>query len=146
MSYIYKLCNINTYPIYITDTKGNLKLRKQIFPIFSSSITYRLLEKIFIEKSSESSDKNIENLKRHILLLNKKLKGKNPNIKLIIIIYYQNKDELEHIINTPEIKFYSVYEFLPDLMENKLYENEMNHPSELLWDKVTYDFVKNLNF
>ncbi len=141
------------WPKYdIKKTKNNVKLtmHKYHLPFIEGSYLYKYIQKLFYArflmkcKNKYIQDFLFDNLKIHLLTIQKELKSINPNIKMIIISFHDNKDT-ELVMASPrwkemqqeDIIVIDTAEYLPEYYESEDYiiPND-GHPSELTWTKL----------
>lgn len=137
----YDLVEPYSYPVYEGKSPETLKLRHEKFPFFTSSCIYRLMDKIIIQLEPNRSDRNMQNLMNHLLRLRNDLTEINPNIKLIILTFYEEEDMLEDIKGEKSILFHSVEGNVPNFREDPKYFAQFDIPSELLWTIVAKQLI-----
>lgn len=143
---------------------GKLVYHKCKFPIIEGSYIYRSIQKSILVNSLQKKNKYMFNkvfdlFKMHIALLDAELKKRNPNIKLVILIYRDYDNSMQDFTDTPRwkeiedmgIKVISaenlaqskIHDF--DIMTPKYRIPNDGHPNALSWDIITPLFIKELN-
>ena len=134
------------YPtLKLKDNK--LILNETIIPQIKGSVLYRILNKaistaLYTTKNSSNLHKSNERfVLKHFIELNSSLKAINPDIKLSVIIYWNDHNVWSDILNElidNGIQFI----FIPELTDEDLYENtkykdlENSNPTSEAWDLI----------
>ncbi len=133
------------------DKKGNkLVLHKSHFPIIEGSYLYKYIEKRFFNFLMKTEIEFVQDyifdyVKLHYETIRNEIHKINPNIKIIILLYYDQPDR-ELFLNSPRWKeledegfiFIDLKKELP-VMFNK-YDYRIpgdGHPNERAWEKTT---------
>lgn len=137
------------YPRYVETRDGILKLYRSPLPMIEGSIIYRIVEKIWntfiLTKRFQSFncyEKNLDLIKLHIKTLNVELKKINPNVKLTILLYFDETNIFEKIadeLSEDGIKILSAKEF------DGFDVDKFPDPTEELWMTLAPLLAEKLN-
>ena len=123
------------YPIMQKNNNGDLIVKQIKIPLINGSCLYRIIEKIFnnIKYNIIDSKKQAEDMHLYFTSLNRELKKINDNIKLYVLMYYDDeKDFLKYI----DGKDYKDIKFLyyRDLTQN--FGELHNPPKKETWENL----------
>lgn len=153
--------NSNGFPIQfvwpkydVKKTKNNtqLILHKSYLPVIEGSYLYKFIQKKWYAKIlTRSKNKYIQdymfdNLKLHLLTIQKEMQQINPNIKMIVISFHDEPDT-DLITHSPRwkelekenIMFVEVEDYIKDI-ERKWDQYHIpndGHPNERCWTEIT---------
>ena len=141
--------------------------RKQVYPVlkrqkdtledsiidksfFSDSLMMRLLNKVYIT-NFKKEEALLKNTYIHLLKLQEELKKKNPNIKMILFLYFSSEKALgqyDDLLKEQGIQIFSAEDFEGDKIQEipkYIQSRESFHPTEEAWNLLTPIFVKEMN-
>ena len=141
----------NLYPVF-EEKNGELVLRNSKFPSLTGNTLNRLLTKIYLQKKY-FNDCNLltEYTVQHFIKLNNELKAINPNIKLVIINFWdleQNTRAFNKLMKNENISVIHIADISKSLnidLTSDEYRTEQNkHPNEKTWNILTPLIAKEL--
>lgn len=146
------------------NNNGKLVFHKCKYPFIEGSYIYRSVQKsilvnLLVKKNNYVFNKMFDLYKMHIELLNSELKKRNPNIKLVILVYRDGGPSyFPEFITTKrwkEIEDMGITVISAedlgrraDIRFNRIPKYSIpndGHPSEAAWNLITPLFVKKLN-
>ncbi len=137
------------YPV-MKQQNDDLVLINPKFPTLTGNIFNRLITK-FNEQQINDIKILTQNNVIHFKKLNKELKAINPNIKFFVLLYWDNKEDIELFNNLMQIEGISVILVSEltkltrkDLLSSQ-YRTKINqHPNEEVWNILTPAIAKKL--
>lgn len=141
----------NLYPIY-EEKNGELVLRNSKFPSLTGNTLNRLLTKIYIQhKYFNKGNLLTKYTAQHFIKLNNELKAINPNIKLVVLIFWdleQNTREFNKLMKNENISVIHIADISKSInvdLATDEYRTEQNkHPNEKVWNVLTPLIAKEL--
>lgn len=137
------------YPRYEAKKDNTLKLHTSKIPFIEGSIIYRLVEKIWYTslltsrfQSFNGYEKNMDFIKLHIKTLNSELKKINPDIKLVLLVYFDEREIWEEALNDFKKDNIQII-FTKELNDFDI--EKFKDPSEEAWKTLAPLFVKKIN-
>ena len=144
------------YPKFITDNNNDLILYKSKHPYIEGSLLYRLSER-FIKKFKYVNIPKYHKFQeeffvKHVIKLKNELEKINPDIKLIVICYFSQEEELKYVLNSlkaQDIIVITGRELLPDFdnrLEKRIKEDNANDPGKDDWDIIVTNLKQYIKF
>jgi hypothetical protein len=123
------------YPVLEGDTSDNLKLRHQLFPFITSSALYKICEKSLIYIKPANDPIHMKNTYNHAIRLRDELKKINPEIKLIIISYFELPGSYKELEETKDVIFIYAKDII-DTTADENYDETIYQPKPIAWKKI----------
>ncbi len=141
----------NLYPVF-EEKNGQLVLRNSKFPSFTGNTFNRLLTKLYFQKKYLNKGNLLTKYTaQHFVKLNNELKAINPNIKLVVAIFWdleQNTREFNKLMQDENISIIHIGNISKSInvdLATDEYRTEQNkHPNEKTWDVLTPLIAKEL--
>lgn len=150
---MYSSCSISDYvgyPIYSLDSDGYMKLRSDYFPVYRQFYTFYYWNNVFFQKKlKQDLDKNKMLLSAYFKTLNKLIKEKYPDSKLIVLTFSNQaflKSDFANL-ESDGIKIINSNVITGiDLTDSKYWQSETDtHPVAEVWEILAPAFIRELN-
>ncbi len=144
----YFIYNKYLYPKFILNKDNELQLYTTKHTFIEGHPAYRIFNKYLVEKIKKDTTPSIEeNTLIHFDKLNKELKKINPNIKLVVLVYWDLYNGYPVLFKNMEekgIKLISVSDLTKENLNDSKYRSDIGHPTEEAWKLLVPYIAKEL--